>query len=137
MIWYKTISTPTSGQLPTSKQLKTLFDSVSWAQTLTKEELKYAIDNSSHIITAWDNDNLVGLIRSMDDNIYSASIDLLLVKKEYQGQGIGTALIEKMKENIKHIKFISVSPDNIKDFKLYQRCGFVFVNNSGQLQLHN
>lgn len=123
--------------IPSEPDLRILFDSVMWAQNLDDEELQTAIDNSSHLITAWDGSTLIGLIRSMDDNIYSATIDLLLVKKEYQNQGIATNLINQMKEMLKHIKFISTSPDDIKNFKLYQRCGFKLVEHSGQLQLHN
>ena len=123
--------------IPSEHELRALFDSVGWAQMLTDAELQLAIDKSSHLVTAWDDTELVGLIRSMDDGIYSANIDLLLVHTDYQNKGIGTTLITKLLEQMSNIKCISTSPNESKNFGLYQRCGFKLVDGSGLLQLEN
>lgn len=117
--------------------LKELFDSVDWGQNLTSEQLQNAISASSHIITAWDDKKLIGLIRSMDDNIYSANIDLLLVHKDHWHQKIATKLIKELLSDIKHIQYISTSPNERKNFKLYEQFGFKEITNSGLLQLEN
>ena len=117
--------------------LKDLFNSVGWAQDLSADKLQFVIFNSSHAITAWDKHRLVGLIRSMDDNGYSANIDLLLVHKDYQGQGIATHMIEKLLDEIKHIQYISTSPNESKNFKLYTRFGFQIIADAGLLQKTN
>ena len=57
--------------------------------------------NYQTVFTAWDGDRLVGLISAMDDGIMTAYIHYLLVRPEYQGNGIGLKLIEKTKEKYK------------------------------------
>lgn len=118
------------------EQLYSLFESVSW-NDICKCDLKLAINNSSHIITAWDRDTLVGLIRSMDDNIWSATIDCLIVHKNYQNKGIGSTLVKKLLEKINHIKYISVAPNNSKNNNIYCKYGFCVVKDSSLLQIKN
>ena len=65
-------------------QLFNLFNSVNWESANDVHRLQKAFQNSSHVISAWDGQNLVGIIRSMDDNVCSATIDCLVVHKDYQ-----------------------------------------------------
>lgn len=118
-------------------ELKNLFDSVGWAQNLTPDQLQCAIFKSSHSVSAWNGKKLVGLIRSMNDDIYSSNIDLLLVHKDYQHQGIATNLIKELLSDIKHIQYISTSPNERKNFHLYQQFGFEEITDSGLLQMEN
>lgn len=51
-------------------------------------------------ITAWDNDQLVGISRSLTDFAYVAYLADLAVDQQYQKQGIGKALIEETKTRL-------------------------------------
>ena len=44
-------------------------------------------------MSAWDEDKLVGLISAIDDGAINVFITYLLVKSEYQKQGIGKVLM--------------------------------------------
>ncbi|HSH64446.1 MAG TPA: GNAT family N-acetyltransferase [Bacteroidia bacterium] len=52
------------------------------------------LDHSNLIITAWDDDKLVGIARSVTDYNYCCYLSDLAVKKENQQIGIGRTLIE-------------------------------------------
>ena len=92
--------------------------------------IEKAIANSSHIVAAYDGDKIVGLIRSMDDDCWSANIDCCVVHKNYQNLGIGITMLKKLLKSIEHIENISVSPTtrklpmtrlpNILFFKLFK-----------------
>ena len=54
--------------------------------------IKGMIDNSNLIITAWVNDNLVGIARSMTDFHYACYLSDLAVDSGYHKKGIGKKL---------------------------------------------
>ena len=51
----------------TKEQVQQLFLSVNWMSGNYPERLYKALMNSSTVLTAWENDSLVGLIRVLDD----------------------------------------------------------------------
>lgn len=104
-----------------------LFESVHWECDLTDKVAFTGLLKSSHLILAFDGNKLIGLIRSMDDDIYCANIDLLIVHKDYQRNGIGTELIKRMRDNLTHVKYINVMPTDPMNVSLYQKCGFVLT----------
>ncbi len=56
--------------------------------------------NSNLIISAWDNNMLVGISRSLTDFCFCCYLSDLAVKKEYQRFGIGKELIRLTREKI-------------------------------------
>ena len=56
--------------------------------------------NSSRVISAWDGDRLVGLIRVMDDSELVCFINYVLVHPDYHGQGIAGYLLETVKKSL-------------------------------------
>lgn len=116
--------------------LADLFHSVGWEKDTSPSILFKAMQNSSHIVSAWDGKKLVGIIRSMDDFVWSANIDCLVVHKEYQNMGIGTSLVEELLKQIKHILCISVSPNEKENIGFYLRFGFKIIEDSRLLQLY-
>ena len=110
-------------QALTSKELEELFLSVEWSSGHYPDKLETAMRNYQTVFTAWDGDRLVGLISAMDDGIMTAYIHYLLVRPEYQGNGIGLQLIEKTKEKYKdypHIVLVAYT----KECGFYEHCGF-------------
>ena len=83
----------------TKHQLKKLFRSVNWESAAYPEKLKQAMNGYSTVITAWDGEELVGLICAMDDGVMTAYIHYLLVDPRYQGMGIGAELVRRIKEH--------------------------------------
>ena len=105
------------------KELQELFLSVEWSSGHYPEKLVVAMKNSGSVFTAWDNEKLIGLINTLDDNIMTAYIHYLLINPEYQGKGIGKELVKLVSEKYKHyLRIVLIAYDKEVDF--YKRCGF-------------
>lgn len=105
------------------RELEELFLSVEWSSGEFPEKLAIAMKNYSAVYSAWNGDELIGLISAMDDGIMNAYINYLLVKPEYQLKGIGKKLVEKVKQHYKDYQRIAVITMYEKS-KFYEYCGF-------------
>lgn len=83
--------------------LQQLFQSVNWMSANYPERLKKAMDNCETVFSAWDNSKLVGLVNAIDDGELTAYVHYLCVNPDYQGQGIGGLLLDKIKKSTKII----------------------------------
>ena len=92
----------------TPQQVADLFLSVRWAVGKYSDRLYKALMNSSRVISAWDGDNLVGLIRVMDDSELVCFINYVLVHPDYQGHGIAGYLLEMVKAANKTYMYINL-----------------------------
>lgn len=108
----------------TVEQLERLFLSVNWESGKIPEKLKKALDNSAAVFTAWDGDRLVGLANALDDGELTAYVHYLLVDPAYQGQGIGTALLELMKKKYADYFHFFLLAEHEELVSYYERTGF-------------
>ena len=81
--------------IPPLDQFCRLFESTGWNKYyhLTDEELHIALVNSSHMVSAFDDDKLIGFGRIVTDGISHAMIYDMIVLPEYQGNGVGAAIL--------------------------------------------
>lgn len=112
----------------TQTQLYELFSSVNWLSANYSERLVAAMKNSSTVFSAWDGDKLVGLINALDDGTLTAYIHYLLIHPDYQGKGVGSALVTKMKEKYASYLYLLLvtEKESVKPF--YERLGFTSEN---------
>ena len=104
-------------------ELERLFLSVEWSSGHYPEKLETAMRNYETVLTAWDGEKLIGLLSAMDDGVMTAYIHYLLVDPEYQGQGIGKALVETAKKKYAdYLRIVLVSYN--KEVGFYESCGF-------------
>ena len=73
----------------TPELLQRLFQSVRWESGNYPDKLARAMANSTAVVSAWDGDRLVGLVRALSDGETVAFLHYLLVDPAYQGQHIG------------------------------------------------
>lgn len=59
-----------------------------------REQAQVSLDNSSHLVSAWDGDRPVGMARIVSDMGYMYVLADVIVIPEYQRQGIGRSLME-------------------------------------------
>lgn len=112
--------------LPLS-QLHELFIAVGWSDGgELPDEMKTGFMqpwlNSTLVISAWDGDRLVGVVRVLSDTIFRFVIYDLLVNPEYQGKGIGSELVNKCKSHYPGSEWL-VGCDR-KDVAFYKKLGF-------------
>ena len=68
--------------------------------TRDRERIQKMYDNSNLIVTAWHDDLLVGVARSITDWSWSCYLADLAIRRTYQHGGIGRKLIELTKEKV-------------------------------------
>lgn len=59
------------------------------------KRMETMLDNASILITAWDNNKLIGVSRAISDLAYCTYVSDLAVHVDYQNQGIGKRLLEE------------------------------------------
>lgn len=114
----------------TQEQAESLFLSVGWLSGKYPKKLYQALCGSSLVMTAWDGDRLVGLIRGLDDGSMLAYLHYLLVHPDYQGQGIAAELLRRIKEHYKDYLYIELMPEERKNVAFYQKHGFQIMEGS-------
>jgi GNAT superfamily N-acetyltransferase len=88
-------------QLPPLAAYHQLFESTGWNQgyRADPDALHRAISSSWYVLSAYENDDLVGFGRIISDGVLYALICDLIVKPSHQEQGIGSHFLEKLIEN--------------------------------------
>lgn len=114
-----------------------LFLSVGWISGNYPSRLYKALLGSSTVLTAWDCDRLVGLVRLLDDSELVAYMHYVLVHPDYQGQGIAGTLVEMAKEKYKDYLYIEIMPEENKNAAFYEKHGFQQMSDGVAMQLCN
>ena len=97
--------------------------------TTDKGRIAKMYDNSNLIATAWDNDKLVGISRSLTDFYYCCYLSDLAVRKDYQASGIGKKLIELTRNEIgEQTALLLLSAPTAMDY--YPKVGFQKIDNA-------
>lgn len=119
----------------THEALLHLYESVGWsAYTQDNPDLTSLLEGAKHYLTAWDGERLIGLIRVVGDGVYIAYIQDVLVHPDYQRQGIGKYLMQKMLKEIRYAKQIILTTENSPATKaFYQSLGMKDFNDTGAL----
>ncbi len=115
--------------IPDLYDLMKLYDSVGWRYyTNNPDKLKYAFAHSLKVITAWDGERLVGLVRAVGDGYTIVYIQDILISPSYQRQGIGTRLLGHLLDIYKDVRQKVLMTDNQPDtVSFYTKNGFVPV----------
>jgi GNAT superfamily N-acetyltransferase len=88
-------------QLPPVTDYDRLFETTGWNKSYqaSPQELHRAIADSWYVLSAYENDRLVGFGRIISDGVLYALICDLIVNPARQGQGIGSTLLNKLIEH--------------------------------------
>ena len=87
-------------QPPPAPDYDRLFDTTGWNKTYQAgpQELYRAITDSWYVLSAYENDRLVGFGRIISDGVLYALICDLIVNPTCRGKGIGSTLLAKLIE---------------------------------------
>lgn len=89
--------------LPTAELIIELYEKAGLPRPIhDKERIRKMFEGSNLVVTAWDNDKLVGISRSITDWVWSCYLADLAVDPDYKKSGIGRRLIELTKEKVGH-----------------------------------
>nr|WP_233522569.1 GNAT family N-acetyltransferase [Peribacillus glennii] len=91
--------------------------------------IQLMIENSNVLITAWDNDRLVGVARAITDYCYCCYLSDLAVNQDYQNKGIGKELTRLVQEHIgEEVSLLLLSSPIAMDY--YPKIGFEKIEKS-------
>jgi ribosomal protein S18 acetylase RimI-like enzyme len=109
---------------PTADQVIELYDNAGLPRpTYDKERIQKMFDNSNLIVTAWHNDRLVGVSRSITDWVWACYLSDLAVRQDYKKKGIGKHLINLTKEKVGNQSMVLLlSVPNAMEY--YPKVGF-------------
>ena len=91
--------------------------------------------NSSTVLTVWDGDFLVGLIRVLDDTEMLAQIHYVLVHPDYQRKEIASKMIGYIKEKYKDFMYLEVMPEDKNNMLFYKKNGITLMENEIAMQI--
>ncbi|UOQ46799.1 GNAT family N-acetyltransferase [Gracilibacillus caseinilyticus] len=92
------------------------------------DRLQRMLEHANILITAWDQEMLVGVARGLTDFSYCCYLSDLAVDQAYQHRGIGKQLIEEVKQQINdQVALILLSAQNAMDY--YPKVGFDQIDN--------
>ncbi|WP_242833777.1 GNAT family N-acetyltransferase [Desulfosporosinus sp. OT] len=86
------------------------------------DKIRTAFEHSYKVVTAWNNDNLVGAARLLSDGICYGMIFNVGVLPEYQRLGIGRGLITELQKENQHLCIHLTSTFGNEEF--YKKLGF-------------
>ena len=105
-------------------QLVELFNSVGWKTAEYPNRLHAAIKNSEYVMSVWKNDELIGLISAISDGAINVFLTYLLVKPQYQKQGLGKIMMEDFCQKFEGYGRRILSTEIDKEI-YYNKFGFV------------
>ena len=120
-------------------QLNNLYLSVGWSSR-SLNELRRAMNNSSNYVAVWQNEQnkpqLIGFARAVSDGVYQATLLDIVVHPDFQGQGIGKAVVKTITKQLKNAGVNDITlyaSPHMADF--YHKLGFVAQPNNLQCML--
>lgn len=101
-----------------------LFEQAPWAKGRTVEDAREMLSHTDLVISAWDDNRLVGFGRVLTDYVYRVSIWDVIVDTDYQGQDIGTEIIERILHHptVKRVELFWLCTRDKQSF--YETLGF-------------
>ena len=101
------------------EQVKEIINQQNKILTKMYKDGTLSLENSIYTSSAWDGDNLVGLVRVVGDGVSIVYIQDVLVKSSHKRQGIGTQMVKevlKAYENVRQVVLITDEKDESNVF---------------------
>lgn len=112
-----------------------LYKSVGWVSYIERQDqLEKAYANSLCVFGAYEDDQLVGIIRAVGDGVTIVFIQDVVVLPQYQRQGIGTMLMKAVMERYPSVYQMELLTDDTeKTVAFYKSLGLKPANELGCL----
>lgn len=104
-------------------QIINLYKANKWSSAEKPDKLQKALLNSDSLISAWDEDKLVGIANAISDGHLVVYYPHMLVLPEYQGKGIGKMMMEKLLDRYCNYHQQMLTADGAA-VEFYKKCGF-------------
>lgn len=108
-----------------SDRIEELFVSAGWSDGKDgglSEFMNVPFINSTLVISAWDAERLVGVVRALSDRVIRSVIYDLVVLPEYKGRGIGKELVKRCVSHFPNSEWSVYTEKDISPY--YEKLGF-------------
>jgi GNAT superfamily N-acetyltransferase len=120
--------------------LLALYEAVGWLAYTSdqgRQDLQKAVHNATYVVSAWRGDQLIGLARTLSDDVSVFYLQDLLVHPDFQRQGIGKQLMEKCLERFRHVRMhVLVTDDEARQHQFYASMGYKNTANLHKTKLN-
>lgn len=114
-------------------EIRRLYTEVGWtAYTENMSVLEQGYKNSLLVLAAYENDELLGIIRVVGDGFTIIFVQDILVFPRKQRNGVGTALMKAVLDRYPDVRQIELATDNTsKTVAFYKSLGFTEFSEMG------
>jgi len=84
------------GKAVAASELVPLYEQAPWAHGRTLDDIRLMLANTDIAVAVRDGTRLIGFGRVLTDYVYRATIWDVIVDKDYQGQDIGTQIMQRI-----------------------------------------
>ena len=114
-------------------QIRQLYTEVGWtAYTENMTVLEQGYKNSLLVLAAYENDELLGIIRVVGDGFTVVFVQDVLVFPKKQRKGVGTALLKAVLDRYPDVRQIELTTDNTPEtIAFYKSLGFTEFSEIG------
>ena len=113
-----------------------LYKANKWSSANKPTDLYNALINSHSLVTAWENEKLVGLANAISDGYLVVYYPHMLVLPNYQGKGIGKMIMDKMQEKYNNFHMQMLTADG-KAIDFYEKNGFEIAGQTKPMWIYN
>ena len=94
------------------ERIKEIYQGEGWSAYLHDDEaLKRAFDKSLYCLGAYDENKLIGFVRSVGDGEHIVLVQDLIVEADYQRRKIGTTLLKHVWDRYINVRMFQVNTD--------------------------
>jgi len=111
-----------------------LYERAPWAKGRTAEETSRMLENTDLALSVWEGERLIGFGRVLTDYVYRASIWDVIVDPDYQGQDIGTQIMQRILQHpdLKQVELFWLCTRDKQTF--YEKLGFSANEQTGMVR---
>ena len=114
------------------EQLLKLFNDANLKRPQSLERLNKMINDADILISAWSENELIGVVRCITDYSFCCYISDLAIGKKFQKKGIGKELIRKVQEYLgDEVMILLLSVPQALNY--YPKIGFNKIDNAYQI----
>ncbi len=108
------------------KEIVRLYTKVGWiAYTDNLPILRRGFENSLLVLAAFEDNELIGIIRVVGDGVTIVFVQDILIVPEQQRKGVGSALLQEILDRYKNVRQIELATDNNpQTIAFYKSMGF-------------
>ena len=110
-----------------------LYAHAAWATGRTVEDVREMLSHTDLALSVWDGSRLVGFGRVLTDYVYRASIWDVIVDPDYQGQDVGTQIMQRIlhHHDLKQVELFWLCTRDKQAF--YEKLGFSADEQTGMV----